>query len=197
MTSLTVQWHTKIEENHWLSNANRFNSVNFNATTLKLAEKFDHSFSHMFIFLNIFALVHGFDAVTIAIGYSVEPVTLSKYVKEYEQMWKWMVEFLSKFQCRGIKIDRVYSIRVAKSMIFFNILRAIAPSVTSSWAIVFFAMCLRLLPLVDILLIFPLHGDIHPDPACRNYHYFVEYINSVIFYQSKSLNNRLSEIMPS
>ena len=36
----------------------------------------------------------------------VETLTLSKYVTEYEQMWKWMVEFLSKFQGRGIKIDR-------------------------------------------------------------------------------------------
>ena len=27
----------------------------------------------------------------------VETVTLSKYVTEYEQMWTWMDEFLSKF----------------------------------------------------------------------------------------------------
>ena len=36
-----------------------------------------------------------------------EIATLSKYIAEYEQMWKWMAEFLSKFQgrgCRGIKI---------------------------------------------------------------------------------------------
>ena len=66
-------------------------------------------------------------------------------------MWKWMVEFLSKFHVRGIKIDRVNSIRVAKSVIFFNILRAIAPWVTSSWAIVFFALNVRLLPLVYII----------------------------------------------
>ena len=59
--------------------------------------------------------------------HSVEPVTLSKYVAEYEKMWKWMVEFLSKFQGLGIKIDRVNSISFAKLMIFFNILRAIAP----------------------------------------------------------------------
>ena len=57
---------------------------------------------------------------------SVEPVTLSKYVAEYEQMWTWMVEFLSKFQGRGINIDRVNSIHVSKSMIFFSNLRAIA-----------------------------------------------------------------------
>ena len=30
----------------------------------------------------------------------------SKHVAEYEQMCKWMVEFLSKFQGRGIKIDK-------------------------------------------------------------------------------------------
>ena len=37
-----------------------------------------------------------------------------------------MVEFLSKFQGRGIKIDRVKSIRFAKSMIFVNTLSAVA-----------------------------------------------------------------------
>ena len=55
----------------------------------------------------------------------VETVTLSKYVAEYEEMWTRMDEFLSKFQCSGIKIDRVYSIRVANPLIFFNILRAV------------------------------------------------------------------------
>ena len=69
--------------------------------------------------------------------HSVEPVTLSKYVAEYEQMWKWMVEFLSKIQGHGIKIELANSISVAKSMIFFNILGAIEPWVTSSWAIAF------------------------------------------------------------
>ena len=82
--------------------------------------------------------------------HSVEPVTMSKYVAEKKQMRKWMVEFLNKFQGRGIKIHRDNLIRVAKSIIFFNILRAIAPWVTSSWAIVFFALSLRLLPLVYI-----------------------------------------------
>ena len=68
--------------------------------------------------------------------HSVEPVTLSKYVAEYKQMWKWMVKFLSKFQGRGIKINIVYSIHVDKSLIFVNILHAIAPWVTSSWAFI-------------------------------------------------------------
>ena len=52
-------------------------------------------------------------------------VTLCKYVTEYEQLWTWMDEFLSKFHGSGIKIDRVISIRVAKPMIFFNILYAV------------------------------------------------------------------------
>ena len=48
-----------------VGNANRINSVNFNATTVKLVEKFDNSFSHIFIFGNIFAQGNGFDAVTV------------------------------------------------------------------------------------------------------------------------------------
>ena len=44
------------------------NSVNFNATTLLLAETFDQQFSHLFIFGCIFAEGHGFDAVTVAIS---------------------------------------------------------------------------------------------------------------------------------
>ena len=58
-------------------------------------------------------------------SHSVETVSLSKYVTEYEQMWTLMVEFFSKFQGSGIKIDRVYLIRVAKPLIFTNILRAV------------------------------------------------------------------------
>ena len=46
--------------------------------------------------------------------HSVEPVNLSKYVAAYEQVWKWMVEFLSEFQGRDIKIDKVNSIRSVK-----------------------------------------------------------------------------------
>ena len=57
--------------------------------------------------------------------HNVEPVTLSKYVVEYEQMSKFMVEFISKFHGSDIKIDRVNSILVAKLLIFFNILCAV------------------------------------------------------------------------
>ena len=40
----------------------------FNATTLKLAVKIDHLFSHLLIFGNIFAHGHGFDAMTVTIS---------------------------------------------------------------------------------------------------------------------------------
>ena len=39
------------------------------------------------------------------VRHSVETVTLSQNVAEYEQMWKWMVEFRRKFQGRDIIID--------------------------------------------------------------------------------------------
>ena len=58
--------------------------------------------------------------------WSVETVTQNKYAAEYEQIWKWMVKFLSKFQGHDIKVARVNSIHVAKPFIFFNILCAIA-----------------------------------------------------------------------
>ena len=51
-----------------------------------------------------------------------------------------MVEFLRKFQGRDIKIDRVNSIRLDKSMFFFNFIPAIAPWVMSSWVIVLFCV---------------------------------------------------------
>ena len=41
-------------------------TVNFNATPLKLAEKFDHPFSHLFKFRYVFAQGDGFDAVKVA-----------------------------------------------------------------------------------------------------------------------------------
>ena len=45
------------------------------------------------------------------------------------QIWtnvKLTVEFLSKFQGDGIKIEQVNAIRIVKPLIFFNILRAVA-----------------------------------------------------------------------
>ena len=57
-------------------------------------------------------------------------VTLSNYGAEYKYMRKQMVGFLIKFHGRRIKIAKVNLIRVAKSLISFNILRAISPQVT-------------------------------------------------------------------
>ena len=45
-----------------------------------------------------------------------ETVTLTKNVTKYKYMRKWMAEFLSKSQSRVIKIARVNSIRMAKSI---------------------------------------------------------------------------------
>ena len=57
-----------IEENQCFGNSDRINSINFNATTLKFAEKFDHPFSHFFIFGSIFALGHVFDTMMVTIS---------------------------------------------------------------------------------------------------------------------------------
>ena len=48
-----------------VSNVNRINSANFTATTLKLAEQFDHPFSHLLILGNMFAQGHGCDVMTV------------------------------------------------------------------------------------------------------------------------------------
>ena len=40
-------------------------------------------------------------------------MTLNKYIVEYEQMQKLTVEFLSKFQGRGIKIARLIRFALA------------------------------------------------------------------------------------
>ena len=39
--------------------------ANIFATTVKRAKKFDHKFSHLFIFRNIFAQDYGFEAKTV------------------------------------------------------------------------------------------------------------------------------------
>ena len=41
------------------------NSNNFNSTILKFSEEFDHSFSHIFIFGNIFPKSSGFVAMPV------------------------------------------------------------------------------------------------------------------------------------
>ena len=55
-----------------------------------------------------------------------------------------MLEFLSNFHGSGIKIGRVNSIPVGKPLIFFNILRALIQQVTSSRAIVFYELNVRI-----------------------------------------------------
>ena len=56
---------------------NKFNSGNFNATNLKLAERFDDQFSHLSTCVNIFAHVqgHGFDAVAVTRSKYLSPFT--------------------------------------------------------------------------------------------------------------------------
>ena len=48
--------------------------------------------------------------------HSNEAVTLRKYVSQYKNMRKWVVEFLRKFENRGIKISRVDLVLVTKSI---------------------------------------------------------------------------------
>ena len=48
--------------------------------------------------------------------YSNETVTLGKHFIKYKGMRKWIVEFLGKFKSRGIKITRVNSILITKSI---------------------------------------------------------------------------------
>ena len=87
---------------------------NFNAMSFKFSEKFDHPFSHVYIFGNMFPESPDFVAIPIRIcikdtcsnlvkgdeivrpfdHHSDETVTLRKYVTKYKNMRKWMVEFL-------------------------------------------------------------------------------------------------------
>ena len=62
----------------------------------------------------------------------IETLTLSKYVAEYKHKRKLVVNFFRKCWGRAIEINGVNTIRVAKQFIFFNILHAIPPQVTSS-----------------------------------------------------------------
>ena len=48
--------------------------------------------------------------------HSNETVTIRKHVSKYENMQKWMIKFLRKFEDRGIKIDLVNSILILKSI---------------------------------------------------------------------------------
>ena len=48
--------------------------------------------------------------------HSNETATVRKHVTKYEHMQKLMLVFLGKFENRGIKIARVNSIRITKSI---------------------------------------------------------------------------------
>ena len=48
--------------------------------------------------------------------HSNETVALKKHVTKYKNMINWMVEFLRKFENRDIKIPRVNSIPITKSI---------------------------------------------------------------------------------
>ena len=48
--------------------------------------------------------------------HSNETVTLRKNVTKYKNMRKWIVQFLGKYENRGIKIIRVNSILITKSI---------------------------------------------------------------------------------
>ena len=48
-----IHHRTKQKSIDWFGDANRVNSINFNATIVKFSEKFNHPFSHVFIFILI------------------------------------------------------------------------------------------------------------------------------------------------
>ena len=54
--------------------------------------------------------------------HSNETVTQTKHVTKYKHVQKWMVEFLRKFDNRGIEIARANSIIITKSfnLLFFS-----------------------------------------------------------------------------
>ena len=64
-------------------------------------------------------------------------------------MWKWTVEFLNKFQGRGIKIAKVNSILVVKTSIFLITNRSLSDVIMSYR---FFALSLHLLLLSQYTL---------------------------------------------
>ena len=60
--------------------------------------------------------MNGDEIVSPCDRHSNETVTLRKHVTKYKNMQKWMVEFIRKFENRGIKIARVNSILTTKSI---------------------------------------------------------------------------------
>ena len=104
---------------------NRVNSSNLNATILKFSEKFEHPFSHVFIFGNKFSGSRGFVAmpVTSCVKDTYSNLSLSiKLVKKDEiaRPCEWhsneTVTLWKHIENRGFKIARVNSIPITKSI---------------------------------------------------------------------------------
>ena len=60
----------------------------------------------------------GDEIVRLCDRHSNETVTTRKHVTKYKNLRKWTVEFLRKFENRGIKIARVNSILITKFVDF-------------------------------------------------------------------------------
>ena len=69
-----------------------------------------------FVTIYLYLISEGDEIVRACDRHWDETVTLTKHVTKYKYMRKWMVEFLSKSQSRVIKIIRVNSIRMTKSI---------------------------------------------------------------------------------
>ena len=61
-------------------------------------------------------IVKGDEIVRPCNRHSNETMTLRKHIFKYKHMRKWMVEFFREFENRGIKISRVNSILITKSI---------------------------------------------------------------------------------
>ena len=79
------QYRTKLKQIDRFGDYNRVNSSNFNATILKFSEKFDHPFSHVFIFGSMLLESHGF--VTMPVPSCVKDTCSNlslSYLKQFE-----------------------------------------------------------------------------------------------------------------
>ena len=75
---------------------------------MKILLQYYLSLSNYWTKTKLFELVTG--------TYINETVTLGEHATKYKHMRKWMVEFLSKSSSCGIKIARVNSFRITKSI---------------------------------------------------------------------------------
>ena len=152
INGLSMPYKIKVNEcKYRFGQKNRVNSSNFNATILKFSEKFDHPFSHVFIFGNIFSESRGFVAMPVTSRiidtcsnlslsnivkgdqivlpcdrHRIETMTLGKHVTKYKNMRKWMVKFIRKFENRA-KVVEITPVLITKiyqfTAIYFNFVR--------------------------------------------------------------------------